>query len=229
MSQPETVWVTRWVVALSEPLIGAAARAEIDSRMVNLVTTHPHWFAAWASGYLSSLVCSLDSSDPWTQLSIIDGKVVLPDGSPFGTWVDATDLIHADKPDLRSDLGLAALFDPLSDESARMLATASRGWDKTLAWCESEILLTARFTPEAGVRFFEIASAAIRWAIFRRRIFAGKDDPYIPVCATQWLDRALKVISGERWDEARAARMLAGSKVQDGTYAKFTGSGDSNF
>lgn len=221
MSEVDSGWVARWIVALCEPLIDTDARVEIDASMVALVARKPHWFAAWLSGFLSDVVRSLDSEDPWRNLKIADGQVVHPDQSPFGTWVDATDIVHVSMEDIRSDLGLAALEKPIGDDAAQMLAVAAQGWDETLTWCESKMVKAATLSPAEAADFFKAASSALRWAIHRRRLFYGMEDPFVQVSGVSWIARADKMTSGEQWDEARAARHLEANKVAQGTYAQF--------
>lgn len=222
MSQPDTGWVSRFVVALCEPLLDTEVRHEIDENMISLIAARPQWCAAWLSGFLSDVVRSLDPADPWRNLTVKDGKVLLPDGTPFGSWVDATDIVKASVEDLRSDLGLAAVADPLSDYSGVLLATASQGWHQTLHWIESTLILNAALNHDDARQYFKVAVNALRWAIYRRRLFSGMEDPFIPVSGVSWVNRADRMIAGEPWDESRAARHLQGSSVAAGTYTQFT-------
>ncbi|MET4143996.1 hypothetical protein [Arthrobacter sp. UYCo732] len=189
--------------------------------MVELVTRHPHWFAAWLSGFLSDVVRSLDPDDPWRNLAIVEGQTVHPDKSPFGTWVDASDIVHVSIEDIRADLGLAALEKPLSDQSAQLVSVAAHGWDAALTWCEANMVKAAVLSPEQGADFFKTASSALRWVIHRRRLFSGIEDPFVQVSGVAWIMRADKMTSGEPWDEARAARHLQANTVQPGTYRQF--------
>ncbi|ACL42342.1 hypothetical protein Achl_4391 (plasmid) [Pseudarthrobacter chlorophenolicus A6] len=226
MSQLDSGWVARWVVALCEPLLETEARIQIEAQMVELVSRKPHWFAAWFSGFLSDVVRSLDPQDPWRNLSIVEGQTVHPDRSPFGTWVDASDVVHVSIEDIRADLGLAALEKPLNENAAQLISVAAQGWDATLTWCEANLVTAATLPPEQGAEFFKTASAALRWAIHRRRLFSGIEDPFVQVSGVSWITRADKMTSGEPWDEARAARHLEANKVQPGTYKQFNPSAE---
>lgn len=221
MSEIDSGWVARWIVAFCEPLLDTDSRVQIDAHMVELVARKPHWFAAWVSGFLSDIVRSLDAEDPWRNLTVADGQTLHPNQSPFGTWVDATDIVHVSIEDIRSDLGLAALEKPLGDEAAQILAVASQGWDETLTWCESNMVKAATLNPSEAEAFFKTVSSALRWAIHRRRLFYGLEDPFIQVSGVAWISRADKMTNGEPWDEARAARHLEANKVQPGTYSQF--------
>lgn len=222
MTTPDTIWVSRWIVALSDPLVDTASRIEIDEQLLRLVAVNPHWFSAWVSGFVSDLVRSLDPKDPWRNLVVQDGQTLLADGSPFGTWVDATDVIPAGDPDLRSDLGLAALASKLDPEAAQLLSVSSQGWENALAWCEKNLVTAASLDVESARGVFEIASQAIRWALHRRRVFCGIDDPFATLTAVAWINRAGKLTSGESWDEARAARSLRNNSITPGIYEQTT-------
>lgn len=221
MSEVDSGWVSRWIVALNEPLLETSSRVEIDEHMIELAAMHPHWFAAWASGFISDMVRSLDADDPWRHLAVVDGQTVHPDQSPFGTWVDATDVSQPSVQDIRADISLAALEHPVEDRAAEMLAVASRGWDATLTWCESNLVTAASLTPEAGRDLFRTISSALRWAIHRRRMFAGREDHFVELSGVAWITRADKMTSGEPWDEARAARSLKANMVHEGIYRQF--------
>jgi hypothetical protein len=223
MSQPDTGWVSRFVVALCEPLLDTEARQEIDEQITSLIAARPQWCAAWLSGFLSDIVRSLDPDDPWRNLTVTKGKALLPDGTPFGSWVDATDLIHASVMDQRADLGLAALVNPLSDESAALLATAAQGWHATLHWLESNLVLSAELDRDQARDYFKIAVTALRWAIHRRRLFQGMEDQFVPVTGDAWINRAELIVAGKPWDESRAARYLSMNTIEAGNYKQFTG------
>lgn len=218
MINPETGWVSRWVVAMHDPLVDTDARREIDEGLKELVAAHPHWFAAWFSGHLSDIVSSLDPEDPWRRLHVEEGTAVHANGRRFGSPEDSEDLARPSVPDLRSDLGLAALAPGLPDESAVLIALAANGWDPVLAWCEKNLVKEPVLGQKDAAGFFKIATAALRWAMHRRRLYMGPEDPFIPVNGIAWIGRAHKVTAGTPWDEARAARILAESSVEPGTY-----------
>lgn len=222
MVQPETGWVSRWVVSMYDPLIDTAARQEIEENLKVIIAAHPHWFAAWLAGHLSDVIRSLDPEDPWRKLKLVEGRALHPDGSPFGSWVDSTDLAQPSVPDMRSDLALAALQDPLSDDAAAMIAVASGGWDETLAWCEANLVTSATLDAEGAERFFKVGTSALRWAVHRRRLYTGAEDSFIPINGIAWIGRAHKVTAGSSWDEDRAERVLQESSVPPGTYLQLT-------
>lgn len=219
MRQPETGWVSRWVVSLCEPLLDIESRQEIENAMERLAAEHPRWVAAWASGWLSDIIMSLDPADPWRNVTVRDGQAQHPNGSPFGSWVDATDIVHAGTDDIHEDLGLAALANPLSPEAAALFSAAGRGREEAYA------LLTENTGPQLfpadAKTYFRTISSALRWAIYRRRLFAGAEDPFIPVTGGEWIRRARFIASGEAWDEARAERFVSESAISEGTYGQF--------
>lgn len=219
MRQPETGWVSRWVVSLCEPLLDIESRQEIEHAMERLAAEHPQWVAAWATGWLSDIIRSLDPEDPWRNVAVVDGQTQHPDGTPFGSWVDATDIVHAGTDDIRADLGLASLASPLSPEAAALFAAAGRSRQEAYA------LLTQNTGPQLfpadAKNFFRTIADALRWAIYRRRLFAGAEDPFIPITGTEWIRRARFIATGEAWDEARAERFKEESAIAEGTYQQF--------
>lgn len=222
MVQPETGWVSRWVVAMYDPLIDTASRQEIEENLKEIIASNPHWFSAWLAGHLSDVVRSLDPDDPWRKLRLVGGRALHPDGSPFGSWVDSTDLAQPAVPDMRSDLSLAALAVPLEDDAAALIAVASGGWDPTLAWCEANLVTAATLDKAAADRFFKAATSALRWAVHRRRLYMGPEDSFVPINGIAWIGRAHKVTAGAVWDEQRAERVLQDSSVAPGTYLELT-------
>lgn len=222
MSQPEKVWVARYVVTLCDPLVDLDNRTETENAVTALAGSDPHWLAAWAAGLLSDIVRSLDPEDPWRKLSLSEHGALHPDGSPFGSYVDATDMVHPNTDDLRSDLGLAALEKRLTPDAASLVAVANQGWSKTLDWIRANLIVDTVLPPEEAKKFFSTIHSALRWAIYRRRLFVGFDDHFVPVSGVEWTNRAYKILNGESWDEARAARFLQQSAVPAGSYAQFT-------
>lgn len=222
MVKPDTGWVSRWVVSMHDPLVDTDSRLEIDEKLTELVGANPHWFAAWFSGHLSDIVRSLDPDDPWRRLKVSNDTAVHASGAQFGTPSDSEDLARPSVADIRSDIGLAALAPGLPQESALLIAVAGDGWDPVLAWCEKNLVTEPVLKDADARRFFKIATAALRWAMHRRRLYMGPEDPFIPVNGIAWIGRAHKVTSGESWDESRAARILAESSVQPGTYLQLT-------
>ncbi|MGV0109010.1 hypothetical protein [Arthrobacter sp. CP30] len=222
MRQPEKVWVARFAVALSDPLIAVDARVETEQAVLSLAGRDPHWFAAWSSGLVSDIVRTLDPDDPWRKITVVNGQAQHPDGSPFGSYVDSTDLVHAQTEDIRSDLGLAALEQRLNARTTELLAVAGGGLSTTLDWMRANLIPDAALEgPDAEVLFRTVVTA-LRWAMHRRRLFVGYDDQFLAVSGVEWANRAYKIISGEDWDEARAARFLKQSSVAPGTYAQFS-------
>lgn len=221
MRQPETGWVSRWVVSLCEPLLDVRSRQETENAMERLTAENPVWVAAWASGWLSDIMRSLDPADPWRNLTVEDHQARHPNGSPFGSWVDATDIVHAGTEDIRSDLGLAALAEQLDPEAAELLAAAAESREAAFAWLKGHQATGPQLFPGEAEKHFRIIASALRWAIYRRRLFAGAEDPFVPISGTEWIRRAPLVAEGKAWDEARAAKFVDESAVGEGTYEQF--------
>ncbi len=187
-----------------------AYREAADEELRSTSADFPEWFALWASGVLADLVETLDPEDPWRNTTVNGaGAVVLPDGSAFGTWHNATDLLPLPaEGDPALDVGLAAVAQPLSSESALLWHAAQIGREKALEQLR---------TIEVGGAY-PVASPAIERAMFRRRVFMGQEDAYIPQVCTDWSLRADRISAGEPWDEAGAARLRAGSRVEPGSW-----------
>lgn len=220
MDRTSKVWVNRYLVALHDPLIDLKSRAEIEHNLKLLAGNDPHWTAIWVSGFLSDIIRSLDPDDPWRKLTVHDGKTLHPNGNPFGSYVDTTDIVHPSVDDIRSDFGLAPLTSRLNHESAALIAVAGAGWKPTLDWVRTNFVLDTVLEQAAAEAFFRTSSTALRWSIHRRRLFMGWDDPFIPVSGIAWSERADKIITGESWDEVRHARHLMLAAVAEGTYAR---------
>lgn len=202
--------VSRWTITRCDPLVVHAYREAADDELRATSADFPDWFAIWASGVLADLIETLDPEDPWRNTALDDaGAVVLPDGSPFGTWHNATDLLPLPpEGDPALDVGLAAVAQPLSAESALLWHAAQAGREEA-----REQLLTI----EVGGAY-PVAAPVIERAMFRRRVFMGQEDAYIPQVCTDWSKRADLITSGQPWDEAGAARLRAGSRVEPGSW-----------
>lgn len=219
--ESEKVWFSRYIVTLCDPLISSGSRIEVEQQVTAIAARSPHRLAVWSAGFLADVVRSLDPNDPWRKLTASVDGALHPDKTPFGSYADATDLLPRNADDLRSDLGLAALEKRLGAESAALIAIANRGWSPTYRWMSTHLIDdgTLRFT--RATRFSSAVDIALRWAIHRRRIFVGSDDPFVPVCGVLWLTRASRIMAGLDWDEALAARALQQAAIPTGTYAQF--------
>lgn len=201
--------VSRWTISRCEPLVSDEYRASASNELRRLSSTDPQWFRLWASGVLADLVETLDPEDPWRNTCDEHGVVVLPDGSRFGDWRNATDLLPApSEADPRLDVGLAALTDPLPPAATRAWLAAQSGRDAALQELEGIDVGGA----------YPVAVPAIEWAMFRRRLFMGQEDAYIPQVCTAWTGRAEHIARSEPWDESGAARLRAGSRVEPGSW-----------
>lgn len=203
--------VTRWTVAKCEPLVAEAYRGRARMELENLGMIDRPWFNAWVAGLLSDLVGTLDPQDPWRNTTLgADGAVTLPDGSVFGTWHNAADIHpYTTSNDPADDIALAALVPDLPVEAARLWNAAQEG----LEACRRSM---ERLENQDA---YEVADAALSWAMYRRRMFMGAEDAYVPVVSVQWARRAEKIVAGQSWDESGAARLREGSRIEPGTWA----------
>lgn len=124
------------------------------------------------------------------------------DGAAFGTLDDCTDLVVAELGDAPLDVGLAAVATPLSPLAAAMLAFASldlRVGTRTYRDVYHALWL-GRFASshdrKPSEAFLEAASSALRWAIWRRRVYTGLDDPYATVVAFAWMAKTDRLRTG---------------------------------
>ena len=202
--------VSRWTITRCDPLVVHAYRETADDELRSTSADFPEWFAVWASGVLADLIETLDPEDPWRNTTVnSSGAVILPDGSAFGTWHNATDLLPLPpEGDPALDVGLAAVAQALSSESALLWHAAQVGRQEAL-----EQMLAI----EVGGAY-PVAAPAIERAMFRRRVFMGQEDAYIPQVCSDWSLRADRITAGEPWDEAGAARLRAGSRVEPGSW-----------
>lgn len=201
--------VSRWTISRCEPLVPDEYRASASDALRRISSTDPQWFRLWASGVLSDLVETLDPEDPWRNTGEQDGVVVLPDGSPFGEWRNATDLLPVpSEADPALDVGLAALAEPLPPAAAHVWLAAQSGREAALE----------RLSGIDVGGAYPVAVPAIEWAMFRRRLFMGQEDAYIPQACVAWATRAENIARSEPWDESGAARLRAGSRVEPGSW-----------
>lgn len=213
LAKPDKQWIAKWLVAAFDPLVGTTARLEIDDNLRRITAESTQWLGIWSTGFLSDLVRSLDPEDTWRNLRIVEGTVLNQDGTPFGQWPDGTDIAHPQDADIRADLGLAAIAEPLSPSSARLFACAGIGRASAMN-CFSELAENA--DGDGAILWNDIDSSLI-WALYRRRQFVGEDFN-APVTGAAWTERADRILAGEPWDESRAARALAEMSIEPGHY-----------
>ncbi|WP_157038549.1 hypothetical protein [Nostocoides jenkinsii] len=207
-----------WSLTLVEPLLPTERRALFEAAMHEVVVRTPDWAATFFGGFATDVMLTLPEVDPWRLLS---GKVgsftvgprppaedgaVTRVGEKFGTVRNGFDRLPPMYDDPRNDPYLVALTPDLSPAAAAVLAAAGYGWEQA-----NEMLLAASVTPgEAEAsdvkvlrrrtpadRLFVVGSEAVRWAIHRRRSYAGKDDLWPLEAASRWAWRADRVSQGE--------------------------------
>ncbi|MFC8797302.1 hypothetical protein ACFT2C_06190 [Promicromonospora sp. NPDC057138] len=193
----------RWAVQQCEPLVPGAARLATEARFVELTQESPGRTASWFGGVLADQIGTLPPDDPWRNLSARVGDLtrgaappagdgaVSPAG-PFGAMADGVDLVPTTFPSPMTDVGLAALSDGLSPIAAAVLAFATDGWSE----CNAALTAAhARITQSDG----QVTSAAcivasggdaVRWALWRRRVYSGPADDWFLASAFSWLWRA---------------------------------------
>lgn len=128
-----------------------------------------------------------------------------PDGASFGTWRDGTDLSGTpvnDDPTL--DVGLVPLVPSLSPLSAAIFGLANKPVEEFASDLTqiNHALWRAAMAHEgdharAGVFLLWSVKASMRWAMWRRQCYVGRDDQYSQHVAYSWLIKARNVLNGE--------------------------------
>ena len=213
----EEVVYARWLAGLFDGLVSPDSRLANEHQLLLHVRAMPLLFAAFVSGAVSDLLRSLPAEDPWRHTALVQGTVLSVRGDLFGTMLDATDLIVPNHPDFSSDPRLAAFDSPLSTLAALLIHLCAQSWSTA-----RETLAELIRGGLAGEDLYCAGCAAIRWAIHRRRVYTGAEDPYSFVVTRAWVRRARSAEKGQPWDEARRARLATQEKVPDGLYEWFT-------
>ncbi|MFD6092835.1 hypothetical protein ACFWGN_11995 [Oerskovia sp. NPDC060338] len=225
-----------WIVTQCEPLIATSVRNELDKAMVDLALENASWVATWVAGVVSDMTRTLPVSDPWRNLSAsipVPGKrrmrrgdlvtdltgqgAINPrTGKRFGTWLDAVDLVGAPaSADLTTDLGLAALLRPLSDDASALVAFAADGFTEARESLEAVYARSREGGRDGGRAVWSCGADAIRWAIHRRRSYTGLDDPYPAVSGFAWLVRANEFASGQGPSMVEVELQIASQRIDD--------------
>lgn len=131
-------------------------------------------------------------------------RAVFPDGRTFGSPEDSSDLVAPDIGPADSDIGLAALIEPLGDLSSAVGGFATADVESFCSALERvwHHLRLAEFSDEtrvsAGFAFLTTVAPVLRRFIHRRRIYTGMDDPFPTLAAFSWMARADRLIRGPR-------------------------------
>jgi hypothetical protein len=195
----------QWAIQQCEPLIPGATRLSTEARLVELTTDAPRRTAAWLGGTLADQVQTLPPDDPWRNLSARLGNLTHGNnppeqdaaagaGRPFGTVADGTDLIPASFPSPMTDVGLAGLGNGLSPVAAAVLAFAADGWGRcseALTVVHGQLMDDGASVAAAGL--VATGGDALRWALWRRRVYAGPQEDWFLASAFSWVWRAEQI------------------------------------
>lgn len=218
------LFVSRWLVTQTEPLIPTTTRLAIDREMQAAFEADPKWAAAWAGGVVSSLIRSLPDDDPWRHLTAFfeplepligyagvgrPSKGATTAQGDFGSLRDMLDIRAPELSDAQSDVGLAAVADPISDQAAATIAYAEVSWARAAFVLET-------VDPE---ELFGVATDAIRYAAARRRAYVGTDDPFFVHLCFAWQWRADRSVEAEYWDTDEIDVELRENSIDPGSYA----------
>lgn len=219
-------------------------RAQKENDLARAFTAHREATRLFLAGMLSDMMGTLPPSDPWRALSgrvelnlvgtlvpDVDGAVTA-DGTPFGTWRDALDvtpLIHASPVD---DVGLTALAaEDLHPHAAAILAASAYTWRTALAFIEavensgppaSQGAQVMEISPgvawQIGARAHharECATAALRWAVHRRRSYRGAEDTWVGESAFRWAWRSNRMADGRGFSDEDVTAAIVAESLPD--------------
>ncbi|GAB3176057.1 hypothetical protein GCM10027059_50330 [Myceligenerans halotolerans] len=202
--------VARWAVQQCEPLISGAARISAEAKLVELTQEAPRRTTVWFAGVLADQVQTLPPDDPWQNLSARFGDLTCGTAPPatdgavsaagaFGTIADGADLVPSTFPSPMTDVGLAALTDPLCPCAAAVLAFAGNGWSET---SQALTAVHAQFADTDGAAaaaacLVATGGDALRWALWRRRVYGEPGDDWFLASAFSWTWRAERLATGD--------------------------------
>lgn len=199
-----------WLIAQCEPLLSPADRWEAESQMQRLSKKEPEAFKVFLSGLLSDLVKSLDPEDPWRRLRVDNsGQVINVRGQLFGSAEDSADVLHQTSANPLLDTGFASLARNLDSACSQLIEAA--GKDQNDTYAELGILEMQGFALGETL-------PALRWAMHRRRIFAGQEDPYIILSGDAWIDIAT---TGTDPDIVQLNLLRESLEVEPGTWKQY--------
>lgn len=235
--------VARWLVAQCEPLVPTLERAVAEQAFVALTEAEPQQTAWWFAGVLSDHMLTLPPADPWRHLSaragaeMTRGRVPKPPAltgavgpnGPFGQVLDGQDLVHPSFSDPGTDVGLAAIAGGLSSGGAALLAFASDGWEagsRAGMALHAEVLSDTRDTSRAAAALFGAAADALRWAVWRRRVYMGAGDDWTLASGFGWLWRSDELrlhgdLPAQEWAAVRAG--VAEEAIDPASYDAIAG------
>ena len=221
----------RWVTAFFDPLTPLSTRLRLEHQMLVWVRQNGVCASAWFAGMLWQVVATLPRDDPWWALGVrgVEGvgvdRGVTPggvsgvwgaDGVKFGSLDSARDVVFPSHPDPRLDPVLSPLVEGLDEFAGGVLALAFDGWEGPFDVLSRVVALG----DEGADRVLAAGSAALRWAVWRRRVYVGRTDFYPLMVAQAWLGRALTVVSGGVVDVSGCVVEVGVERVDEGSWAE---------
>ena len=226
----------RWAVAMFEPLIEARRLLELEDEARVWSRQNPRIAAAWFAGFIWQIMATLPSDDPWRSLNVkwplastcevlrrgadtpSSHRGATLRGEVFVGPAVGTDIVFPSNADITLDAGLVALRDGIDPASAAVLGLASDSWQAPF-----QLLSSLEGDSEAATPVFNAACPALRWALWRRRAYIGKSDPYPLLTAFAWLGRAERVASGQAIDSEGCIFEIEAESIDDGAWADMAG------
>ncbi len=193
------------------------------------------WAATFFGGMIADAVRTLPGEDPWRhmsakirvgQIELTRGEIPRPPevtgallrGQAFGAPDAGKDLVDLTPGDPSSAVASAALAEGLNPVSAVVVAFATDGWRHA-----GEVL---RSVPTGGRDLFDTGAEALRWALWRRRVYVGLDDPMTMLSGMQWAWRAQQVAESGEMELADSEKELVAQSIADysipaGSYERY--------
>jgi hypothetical protein len=213
-----TEWsaAAEYAVTLHDPLVSATTRTEATASITQLCVRYPVWACVWFGGSTATILATLPGADPWlSKHPLVTPSVVQQartTSTPrFGSYLDAIDLGAPISDDLRSDIGLAAFAEPLSDDSAHVLSAASDAASTAVS------VLADRTAPD-GEMVFLTGHDALRWAIARRRQYLGHDDLFQVRALFKWGWSAARIATGRSFNGDELEQFIEDEALPDDLY-----------
>lgn len=227
----------RWIIGQLEPLTIGRTMTRLESDCVRWCTANPTIAPAWFAGMVWQILATLPADDPWRQIAVrgrdSEGRIVergQPPEGRMGAWLHGslmdseepgTDLTPRSSLDVSLDHGLVALNHGISERGAQVLGF---GFDSFEAAAEMLKADAVAMAPELfGRSIFDAGSAALRWALWRRRVYVGRTDPYPLMVALEWLERAGRVSRGESIDLGGCEFEISTEKIEDTAWSELSG------
>jgi len=214
--------ISQWAIGIENTFVSLNSRIRYERQMIQLTMDKPHLIASIFTGALARVIRSLPVEDPWRKLKIAQDYTVLSmDGEQFEgrSAYDLVDLMET-TPRLQTDL--APMADEISDASKILIATATNGWEATLARAERDLLVVNPTLDEAAGIFLSL-EGALRWACFRYETYVGPGSCIFSRSIAVGHLNYLAPMTNNTLDIETVDSPVDDDKIQDGSWALHAG------